>query len=286
MLVIDGILTGIILGGIYSFTVLGVAFIYGISGVPQFAIGAVGVFAGFLAWTLAFTFGIMLAIVISLASCFAMGFLIQGLLLNPIRRRGGDFNTFFLITFSIALILTGITLRFFGRTNIAISVPTIPVSLGGFTTDALAVSALLITAFILVCIHILTERTSTGKSWKATSQNLMLAELSGINTDLVFSLISGIGFVLGGLTGVFWGSLYYLTSETGWTLTFLGFVIAVVGGIGNIKGGFVSALAMGLVVSFSGLIIGGIWQFVVLYVVFVLILLFFPKGVLRSERSI
>lgn len=286
MLLTDGIVNGVILGGVYSFTVLGVAFIYGISGIPQFAIGAVGVFAGFLVWSLQGAVGIEFAILIALASCFVLGFLMHALLLNPIRKRGGDFNAFFLVTFSIALILTGVTLRFFPRTQVAISIPTIPISIAGFATDALQMSGIFITLAILISIHFLTERTDTGKCWKATSQNLQLAELSGINTDLVFCVISGIGCVLGALTGIFWGALYLLTSEQGWSLTFSGFIIAVVGGIGNIKGSFVSALLMGFVVSFAGLLVGGVWQSVVLYLVFVIVLQLFPKGVLRSERSV
>jgi branched-chain amino acid transport system permease protein len=282
----SGILNGIILGGIYSLTVLGVAFIYGISGIPQFAIGAVGVFAGFLIWTFEPMIGIELSILVSLALCFIMGFLIQAFLLNPIRKRGGDFNTFFLITFSISLILSGITLRFFARPHISILISTFPLSIAGLTVDAVEIAGISIAAAILIIIYVLTEKTDTGKCWKATSENLQLAELSGINTDLVFSIISGIGFALGALTGLFWGTLYSLNASIGWTLTFTGFIIAVVGGIGNIWGGFISAMVMGLIVSFVGLFLGGVWQYVILYLIFIIILLLFPKGVLGSERSI
>jgi branched-chain amino acid transport system permease protein len=286
MLLVDGLLNGLILGGIYAFTVLGVAFIYGISGIPQFAVGSVGVFSGFLVWFLEPKIGTTLAILTVLLVCFIMGFLLQALLLNPIRRRGGDFNTFFLITFSIAIILTGVTLRFFPQSRISIYIPTIYFTIAGLWLDVLKILGILSAIVILLFIYVLTEYTDTGKCWKATSQNPELAELLGVNTDLVFSIISGIGFVFGAFTGILWGALYNLTPEEGYSLTFTGFIIAVVGGIGNIWGGFISALLMGIVISFAGLLIGGMWQFVILYLVFVIMLLLFPQGVLRSERSI
>jgi branched-chain amino acid transport system permease protein len=66
----------------------------------------------------------------------------------------------------------------------------------------------------------------------------------------------------------------------------MGFIIAVVGGIGNIWGGIVSALLIGMVISFSGYFLGGMWQSVILYAIVILVLIIAPKGILGSERSL
>jgi branched-chain amino acid transport system permease protein len=79
--------------------------------------------------------------------------------------------------------------------------------------------------------------------------------------------------------------LYNLTLLSGWDLGFTGFIIAVVGGIGNIWGGIISAMIMGMVMSFSGYLLGGYWQSVILYFIVILVLIIAPKGILGSERS-
>jgi branched-chain amino acid transport system permease protein len=66
----------------------------------------------------------------------------------------------------------------------------------------------------------------------------------------------------------------------------MGFIIAVVGGIGNIWGGIISALVIGMVMSFSGYFLGGMWQSVILYGIVILVLILAPKGILGSERSL
>ena len=60
----------------------------------------------------------------------------------------------------------------------------------------------------------------------------------------------------------------------------------MVGGIGNIWGGIISALIMGMVISFSGYLLGGMWQSVILYFIVILVLIISPKGILGSERSL
>ena len=85
---------------------------------------------------------------------------------------------------------------------------------------------------------------------------------------------------------IIWGSLYNLTLSSGFDLTFLGYIIAVVGGIGNIFGGMLAALLIGLVLSFSAYIASGSWQSVILYGIAILTLIVAPRGILGSERSV
>jgi branched-chain amino acid transport system permease protein len=96
----------------------------------------------------------------------------------------------------------------------------------------------------------------------------------------------GIGCSLACIGAIFWGSLYNLNVLSGWELGFLGFIIAVVGGIGNIWGGMLSAMLMGMVLSYSGYFLDGNWQSVILYAIVILVLIVSPKGILGSERSL
>ncbi|HUW23070.1 MAG TPA: branched-chain amino acid ABC transporter permease [bacterium] len=286
-MVVQGIITGIIIGGILSLPVMGVALIYGVTGILNYAIATVGVFGAFVVWQL-LPYGILPAILGGILTSFLIGYGLQQFLLNPlIKRKGNDLTLFFIITFGIATILSGLIKVLFPRPTISFEFQ----SLGILHIASIAVSinrviAIATAVGILLLMHFFEKTTKTGKSWVGTSQNLKMAKLVGVNVEFVFSLVSAIGCTLGFIGAFFWGTLYNLTLTTGWDLCFLGYIIAIVGGIGNIWGGMISALIMGIIISFTGYWLSGMWQSVLLYGIFFLVLVISPKGILGSERSI
>lgn len=287
-MLVNGIINGLIMGGILSLPVLGVAVVYGITGIPNFGIGVIGVFGGFMVWWLTPSTSIALAIAIGIGLCFPIGYFLQRFIMTPasILSQGNAF-IFVIISVSFGLIMEGMIKVVYPRVIVEIDLPRLgSVSLGGVTTDGFKFVALLSGVGILVAIRLLEKHTRAGKSWKATSQNLKLATLVGVNTKTVFNLAHGLGCSLACVGAIFWGSLYNLTINTGWELGFMGFIIAVVGGIGNIWGGLLSALIMGMVMSFSGYFLGGYWQNVILYGIVILVLVLSPKGILGSEKSL
>lgn len=285
-MILDGFITGLIMGGILSLPVLGVAVIYGITGIPNFAIGVIGVFGGFVTWYF-LSFNMGLAILIGVVVCFAIGYFIQRILLTPISEKGGDSTLFFIITISLGFVFEGFIKAIFPRPSISLTLPRIGIiNIAGLSVEGFKIVALLFALATLVIIRVAEEYTNIGKSWQATSQNLKLAKYIGINTNVVFSISSGIGCALGCIGAIFWGCLYNLNVLSGWDLGFFGFIVAVVGGIGNIWGGMISALIMGMVMSFSGYFLGGMWQSVILYFIVILVLIIAPKGILGSERSL
>ena len=285
-MLLNGIITGLIMGGILSLPVLGVAVIYGITGIPNFAIGVIGVFGGFITWYF-LSVSIGFAIAVGVIACFVIGYAVQRILLTPISEKGGDSTLFFIITVSLGFVFEGIIRAIFPRPNISLELPRLgTVTFAGFSVEGFKIIALVFALGTLALIRIMEERTEAGKSWQATSQNLKLAKLVGINTTQVFSIASGIGCALACVGAIFWGSLYNLELSSGWDLGFIGFIVAVVGGIGNIWGGMISALIMGMVISFSGYLLGGEWQSVILYFIVILVLNIAPKGILGSERSL
>ncbi|KPJ83069.1 MAG: hypothetical protein AMS17_18150 [Spirochaetes bacterium DG_61] len=285
-MLLNGLMTGLIMGGILSLPVLGVAVIYGITGIPNFAIGVIGVFGGFVTWYF-LSYNMGLAIAIGVVVCFIIGWIVQRVLLTPISEMGGDATLFFIITIAVGFVFEGLLRAIFPRPNISLELPRIgTISFAGFSVEGFKIIALLFAIGTLIIIRLMEEHTEMGKSWQATSQNLKLAKLIGIKTTQVFSIASGLGCALACIGAIFWGSLYNLQLSSGWDLGFLGFIVAVVGGIGNIWGGLISALIMGMVMSFSGYLLGGEWQSVILYCIVILVLIIAPKGILGSERSL
>ncbi len=142
-MILNGIITGLIMGGILSLPVLGVAVIYGITGVPNFAIGVIGVFGGFLTWYF-LSFNMGLAILIGVVVCFIVGVVLQRILLTPISEMGGDSTLFFILTVSVGFVFEGLIRAFFPRPNIALELPRIgTMNLGGVTVEGFKIFALL-----------------------------------------------------------------------------------------------------------------------------------------------
>ncbi len=285
-MLLTGFINGIIMGGVLSLPVLGVAVVYGITGIPNFAIGLIGVFGGFVTWYFS-SYNLVLALFIGVAVCFPIGYLLQKILLTPIINKGGDAILFFVITISLGFVFEGLIKVIFPRPSISIALPYLgSFSIGGVTVEIIKLLALIFALSTLTVIRLLEIHTRPGQSWQATSRNLKLAKLVGVNTDRVFAVAHGIGCSLACIGAIFWGSLYNLNVLSGWELGFLGFIIAVVGGIGNIWGGMLSAMLMGMILSYSGYFLDGNWQSVILYAIVILVLIVSPKGILGSERSL
>ncbi|MBN2322731.1 MAG: branched-chain amino acid ABC transporter permease [Spirochaetes bacterium] len=286
-MLINGVINGLIIGGILSLPVMGVAVVYGLTGIPNFGIGVIGVFGGFLTWLLIPTTNLALAALVGIAFCFPVGFFLQKFLMTPASIRAkGDTFIYVIITISFGFIMEGLTRLCFPKSIVGIDLPRLgSFRIAGVQAEGFKFIALLFGICTLLAIRFLEKYTRGGKSWKATSQNLKLASLFGINTKRVFNIAHGIGCSLACIGAIFWGGLYNLGVTSGWELGFLGFIIAVVGGIGNIWGGMISAVIMGMVMSFSGYFLGGNWQSVTLYGVVILVLILAPKGIMGSERS-
>ncbi len=283
----NGFVNGLIMAGVLALPVLGIAVIYGMTGIINFAVGSIGVFSAFVTWYFLST-NTILALFLGLAVGFGLGYLVQAALLTPIyEKRKADLNLFFLVTNSLGLIFVGLTRTIFPRPNIGLNLPRLgSLTILGVQTSGLKLFALLFSIASLLLLRVVEKRTRVGKSWRATSQNLRLAKIVGINTTRAFGIASGIGCMLGALGAILWGSLYNLNLSTGFDLTFMGYIIAVVGGIGNILGGMLAALIMGMVMSFAGYAVHGSWQSVILYGIAMAVLVLAPKGILGSERSV
>ena len=286
-MILNGIITGIIMGGILSLPVLGIAVVYGITGVPNFAIGLIGVIGGYTTWYFTADLGLPLAILIGMAVCFPIGFFLQSILLTPLSKKGADATLFFIITVALGFVFQGLIKVVFPKLSVSIALPRLgAIAIADVSADGVKFVALGVTVGTLILIRLLEQHTKVGKELQATSQNLRLANLIGINTGMVFGFAHGIGCSLAAVGAIFWGSLYSLDLTTGWSLGFTGYIIAVIGGIGNIWGGLISALIMGLVMSFAGYLLGGVWQNAILYIVVMLVLIIRPRGILGSERAI
>jgi branched-chain amino acid transport system permease protein len=138
-----------------------------------------------------------------------------------------------------------------------------------------------VTLIVIIALHLFLNRTYFGKSLRATAEDWEAASLLGININRTYLISCGISMALSGIAGTGVALMYSIQPHSGleWMLTAL--IVLVLAGVGNIKGVFAAGLLLGLVEQVSVLFVGGHYRAVVGLVIFVLILILRPEGLLR-----
>lgn len=210
--------------------------------------------------------------------------IIDVLILEPFVRRATTGFFMLIVTFGLSLILLNLIQLFWGVsfTKFAIHQGS-PLSIGplSFTPNQLAIIAIAI--IVLVGVHLLLTRTTLGRSMRAMSDNTSLAKVSGINTGRITMWTWFISGCLAGLGGVTLAiNTVSFQAYTGNNFLFVIFAAVIVGGIGQIYGAMIGAIAIGLVVNISGLWISSAYQLDLAFAVLVLVLLVRPQGIIAT----
>ncbi|MEJ2729780.1 MAG: branched-chain amino acid ABC transporter permease [Deltaproteobacteria bacterium] len=284
-LILDAIITGLIMGGIYSLIAMGLNLQYGVARVLNVSHGEfvmVGAFITFWAYKL-----LGINPLISLAICgptlFIIGLFVYRTLFKYLRKSSQSMDVFegrsMLASFGILYIIQNIALLWWGPNVKAYTFLNYPVQLFGLTLEANRLVALLFTLGVVLVFYMFIQHSNIGKAIRAASQNEASAQLLGINVHRVLALCFGLGALLAGLAGSIISMMQEITPLMGFPYLIIALIVLVLGGAGNILGSLV-----------GGLILGGVttvvmyWEpgltLVVSYAIFALILIIRPQGVL------
>jgi branched-chain amino acid transport system permease protein len=274
-LMLGQLLLGLINGCFYALLSLGLAVIFGMLRVVNFAHGAQYTLGAFVAYLLLTTLGInfWFALILAPLAVALIGVLIERFLLS--RLYGLDHLYGLLLTFGFALIAEGILRHFFGFAGRAYPVPA---SLaGGIDLDFLYLPiyrVYAIGASLVVCFGTwyAIERTKMGSYLRAATENPTLVQAFGINVPLLMTLTYGAGVALAGLAGVLAAPVYQVSPRMGADLIVIVFAVVVIGGLGSIMGAIVTGIGLGLAEAFCKVI----WpeaSGTVVYVIMALVLL-------------
>jgi branched-chain amino acid transport system permease protein len=140
---------------------------------------------------------------------------------------------------------------------------------------------------ITICLWFFLTKTDTGKSIRATAQDIDAALLMGVNVKRMRVVTFGIGAALVGGAGCLFIPIYYLYPSLGKQFTNVGFVITVLGGMGSTEGAIVGGVILGIFESMTATYLGMGWAPVGRFLIFVAVLVFLPGGVasiLRKQR--
>jgi branched-subunit amino acid ABC-type transport system permease component len=167
--------------------------------------------------------------------------------------------------------------------NVPVSIPGI--SMGRYTFPGAHILAAALAAVIAGLLYLFLHYTRMGKSIRAVANNREAAELVAIPTTRVLAISVGIGVCLAAVSGVLIGTLFPFTVLSGDAYQLKGFVVTVLGGLGNPVGALIGGVALGLLEGAVAPFVPVSWTLVIEFTLFVLVLVSFPGGLFASRRG-
>ena len=284
-LIFDVAITGLIMGGLYALIAMGLNLQYGVARVLNVSHGEFVMVGAFITYFAHKIFGInpLLSLAISGPMLFIVGLFAYWTLFRYLRRTSESGDVFegrsMLASFGLLYVIQNIALLWWGPNVKAYSYLNYPVRFFGLTFEANRLVALLFTLVMIFVFYLFVARTKAGKAIRAAAQNEKSAQLLGINVTAVLGFCFGLGALLAGLAGSIVSMMQELTPLMGFPYLIIAMIVLVLGGAGNIFGSLLGGLILGGVTTIVMYVDPGL-SLVVSYVIFALILLIRPEGVL------
>jgi branched-chain amino acid transport system permease protein len=279
------LLLGLVNGAFYAMLSLGLAVIFGLLGIVNFAHGALYMLGAFAAWIMLDKLGLnyWYALVLAPLTVGALGVVIERLFLKHLYKLDPLYGL--LLTFGLSLILEGIFRELYGVSGQNYNVPEL---LSGATNLGFMVlpnyRAWVVLVSLVVCLGtwFLIERTRLGAYLRAGTENAALVQAFGINVPMMVMLTYGAGAALAALAGVLAAPIIQVNPLMGSNLIIVVFAVVVIGGMGSILGSVITGLALGLVEGMTRVFYPEASNIVV-FVVMVLVLMVRPSGLFGKE---
>ncbi len=280
------LLLGLVNGSFYAMLSLGLAVIFGLLNVINFAHGALYMMGAFLAWMGLEYFGIsywaMLLVAPVLVAVF--GIVIEKTMLRWLYRLDHLYGL--LLTFGITLMLEGVFRSFYGVSGQPFSVPE---QLAGATDLGFMIlpnyRAWVVVASLSVCMATwyVIEKTRLGAYLRAGTENPKMVEAFGVNVPLMVTLTYGFGVALAGFAGVLAAPVLQVSPLMGSNLIVTIFAVVVIGGMGSILGSIVTGLALGVIEGLTKVFYPELSSTVV-FIIMAIVLLVRPAGLFGREK--
>ncbi|MBK1838150.1 branched-chain amino acid ABC transporter permease [Azospirillum sp. YIM B02556] len=280
------LLLGLINGSFYALLSLGLAVIFGMLNVINFAHGALYMVGAFVAWLLLTYAGVGYwgALVVAPVVVGLLGIVLEKTMLSRLYKLDHLYGL--LLTFGLALILEGAFRHQYGVSGQPYPIPA--ALQGGQNLGFMFLPnyrAWVVVASLTVCFGtwFAIERTKLGAYLRAATENPTLVQAFGINVPVMVSLTYGFGVALAGLAGVLAAPIYQVSPLMGTNLIIIVFAVVVIGGMGSILGAIITGLGLGLLEGLTKVFYPEASNIVV-FVVMAIVLLIKPAGLFGRER--
>jgi len=278
---LDTIIQGVLLGGLYALYAAGLSLIFGIMRLVNLAHGDLIVLAAFAILAIATRLLInpFLATLLALPLMFAAGFVLQHVLLN--RTLGRDLLPPLLVTFGLSIVIQNGLLEAFTADSKRLQVgpiETASLHLGGdIAVGVMPLLTLGSAVAVIVLLNLLFYRTSIGRAFRATSDDLEIAQLMGIDHHRIFSLAMAIALVVATISALYLGIRANFDPTVGPARLLYAFEAVIIGGLGSFWGTLAGGVIIG-VAQAIGAKIDPEWQILAGHLAFLLVLVLRPRG--------
>lgn len=290
-LILQSVVSGLLLGGIYGLVALGLALAFGVLKVLNVAHGELLMLGGYASF-FAFTFwGLdpFLSMPLVFVLMFGFGVVLYFTLFQYVTRTGihTRIKNSLLISFGLVLVLQAAAVRFFTADERTISTAYSfeALTIGPVRVPVVRAAGLVVAVVAALALEWLLARTRFGRALRATSEDWTRAALTGVNVRRIYMIAFAISAALASVAGAL-VSLGYSVSPSiglGWTLKAL--IVVVLAGLGSMRGVIMAGLFLGLMESLAAVWLGGEYREVAALVLFLVVLSFRPHGLLGRAHA-
>jgi branched-chain amino acid transport system permease protein len=282
---IQTIVLGLLLGGVYALLASGLTLIFGVMDVINIAQGALIILSAFITWAMWNETGLdpLLGVLVTTPAMFLIGF---GIYMSTIRWiQGKPASTSVILTFGIALVIEGV-MGMVWTATLHRATPDYfnqSFTIGDIYLRKSQVYACAIAVGVLAILYVILKVTWLGRAIRAVSANMSSAKLVGVNPSTVAALTFAVGVATAGAGGSLAAVLYPFlpASHYAWISRLLG--IIVLGGMGSLPGAIIGALLLGVAETMTQTYISPQWATMVPWVVIMLVLLLRPQGLMGQK---
>ena len=280
------LVNGLIAGGTYALAAVGYSMVYGALKFINFAHGSVAMVGAYIAFVLVAVAHVPVvpAFFAAMALTALVGVLIERIAYRPLRNapKLSSLTTAIAVSFVLdaaVMIIMGADIRSFSLTGVT-SYQVGPVYVTPVQGAIIATSLV-----FMVALYVLLTRTKLGKAIRAVADGGNLAEICGINSNVIISCVFAIGSALAAASGALIGMDTNLQPTMGFIITVKAFAAVVLGGLGNIWGAVVGAFLIGIVENTGVWFIPPVWKDSIAYGILILALFFRPTGIFGKKED-
>jgi branched-chain amino acid transport system permease protein len=273
---------GLLEGGLLALVAIGFSLVWGVMNIVNLAHGAFVLVGAYIAWKLNDAMGLdpYLGALVAAAALFGAGYVVQRLLINQVVN--APIWMTLLLTFGLdLLIVNGLILLFTADfRSLSTSWGSDSISLGDVKVPYGRLAGFAIAVALTVALVLFVARTRTGLAIRATGMDRSAARLMGMNVRHVYAFTFALAAGLAGLAGAIIGTINTFNPAAAGGFTLQSFVIAVLGGLGNMWGALAGGVTLGLVQAWGGQYLSGTLVNAIAFGVLVLVLIVRPAGLL------
>lgn len=286
VILVPAVLNGLMTGAVYALIALGLTLIYGVLHIINFAHGALLTAAMFAAFFAHQWLGLdpYIAAIGLTPIFFGLGYGLQRFVIGPAAH--GEDRNILLVTLGLAVVIENALLYAFRADTRTINLPYAfnVIEVGSAFLAVPRVIAFVVVIAVAIALWLVMRWTDTGKAIRAVAKEKLGAELSGIDVAHIYAVTFGLGTACLAIAACLLLPTYYVNPTAGNAFVLIAFTIVVLGGMGSVTGALVGGLFVGVVESMSGLYLGESLGQIGIFVMFIMVLLFRPSGLL-GERT-